>query len=285
MKTNRPILGSHVSFSGPDYMLGSVKDTLSYSANAMMIYLGSPQTTIRPKNIDYKAIEAYKLLESANIPLENIIVHAPYICNLASPDDNKRIFAKDFLDAEMSRAESLNLKVMVLHPGSAVGQSFETAAKNVTDCLNEILPKHPNVTIALETMAGKGTEIGRSLDEIKSLLDLISSPNIGVCLDTCHIFSAGYDIVNDMSDFDSFINLLQTKFDINLVKCIHLNDSLNPIGAHKDRHANIGKGYIGFESLKKILYNDKFESIPKILETPYIDGKAPYKDEIELLTK
>ena len=163
MKTNRPILGSHVSFSGPDYMLGSVKDTLSYSANAMMIYLGSPQTTIRPKNNDYKAIEAYKLLESANIPLENIIVHAPYICNLASPDDNKRTFAKDFLDAEMSRAESLNLKVMVLHPGSAVGQSFETAAKNVTDCLNEILPKHPNVTIALETMAGKGTEIGRSL--------------------------------------------------------------------------------------------------------------------------
>lgn len=281
MKTNRPILGSHVSFSGPDYMFGSVKDTLSYSANAMMIYLGSPQTTIRPKNIDYKAIEAYKLLESANIPLENIIVHAPYICNLASPDDSKRIFAKDFLDAEMSRAESLNLKVMVLHPGSAVGQSFETAAKNVTDCLNEILPKHPNVTIALETMAGKGTEIGRSLDEIKSLLDLISSPNIGVCLDTCHLSDAGYD----MSDFDLFINLLQTKFDINLVKCIHLNDSLNPIGAHKDRHANIGKGYIGFESLKKILYNDKFESIPKILETPYIDGKAPYKDEIELLTK
>lgn len=281
MKTNRPILGSHVSFSGPDYMLGSVKDTLSYSANAMMIYLGSPQTTIRPKNIDYKAIEAYKLLESANIPLENIIVHAPYICNLASPDDNKRTFAKDFLDAEMSRAESLNLKVMVLHPGSAVGQSFETAAKNVTDCLNEILPKHPNVTIALETMAGKGTEIGRSLDEIKSLLDLISSPNIGVCLDACHLSDAGYD----MGDFDSFINLLQTKFDINLVKCIHLNDSLNPIGAHKDRHANIGKGYIGFESLKKILYNDKFESIPKILETPYIDGKAPYKDEIELLTK
>lgn len=247
MKTNRPILGSHVSFSGPDYMLGSVKDTLSYSANAMMIYLGSPQTTIRPKNIDYKAIEAYKLLESANIPLENIIVHAPYICNLASPDDNKRTFAKDFLDAEMSRAESLNLKVMVLHPGSAVGQSFETAAKNVTDCLNEILPKHPNVTIALETMAGKGTEIGRSLDEIKSLLDLISSPNIGVCLDTCHLSDAGYD----MGDFDSFINLLQTKFDINLVKCIHLNDSLNHIGAHKDRHANIGKGYIGFESLKK----------------------------------
>lgn len=281
MKINKPIIGSHVSFSGPDYMLSSVKDTLSYGANAMMIYLGSPQTTIRPKNVDYKAKEAYKLLESANISLDNIIVHAPYICNLASPDETKRLFAKDFLDAEMSRAEYLNLKVMVLHPGSAVGQTFESAAKKVADSLNEILPKHPNVTIALETMAGKGTEIGRSLDEIKFLLELISYPNIGVCLDTCHLSDAGYD----MSDFDSFVDTLESKFDINLVKCIHLNDSLNPIGAHKDRHANIGKGYIGLESLKRILYNEKFENVPKILETPYIDGKPPYKDEIETLLK
>ena len=274
------IIGSHVSYKNDSQLLGSVKEAISYGENTFMFYTGAPQNTNRGAIKKELTSEAYDMMKNNDIDINNVVVHAPYIVNLANIDNFD--FSVSFLKGEVERCAELGIKKMVLHPGSAVNCSREEAIINISDGLNLILDNDYDVTILLETMAGKGNEVGKSFEELKAIIDRVKyQDKIGVCIDTCHLNDAGYD----MSDFDSFINLLQTKFDINLVKCIHLNDSLNPIGAHKDRHANIGKGYIGFESLKKILYNDKFESIPKILETPYIDGKAPYKDEIELLTK
>ena len=282
------IIGSHVSF-GKEQLLGSVKEAISYGANTFMFYTGAPQNTIRKDINEELTLEAKKLMTENNIDIENVICHAPYIVNLANNlDERKYDFSITFLKNEIARCESIGIKYIVLHPGSSVGIERTTALNNIIFALNKIITKDTKVVILLETMAGKGTELGCTLEEIKYLLDGINeSDKIGVCLDTCHLNDAGYN----MGEFESFIELFEKTIGLEKIKCIHVNDSKNPFSSHKDRHANIGFGTLGFDTIINIIYNEKLKSIPKILETPYIGENdedkeriyPPYKFEIVML--
>ena len=271
------IIGSHVGYKKNDGLLGSVEEALSYGANTFMFYTGAPQNTVR-SNIDKEITKKALLkMQESNIDKNNVIVHAPYIINLANTE--KYEFAVNFLKEEISRCEQLEMSYLVLHPGSHVGLGIDTAINNIISGLNEVL-KNSKVTILLETMAGKGTEIGRNFDEIKRIIDGVENKNlIGVCMDTCHLNDAGYDVKN----FDQLLEKFDDKIGLKYLKCIHINDSKNPLSSHKDRHENIGFGEIGFDTLINIIYNDKIKDVPKILETPYIDKKPPYKYEIEMI--
>ena len=280
------IIGSHVSFNNNTQLLGSVKEALSYGANTFMFYTGAPQNTKRSEIKDELTMEAYKLMKENNIDLTKVIVHAPYIVNLANSRNFD--FSVSFLIQELERCSLLGVKNLVLHPGASVDLPREIAIKNIYDGLNLILDNDYDVTILLETMAGKGSEIGKSFEELKIIIDNVKfKDKIGVCLDTCHINDAGYDI----SNFDNVLDEFDRIIGIDKLKCIHVNDSKNEIGAHKDRHENFGFGYLGFDNLINIIYNKRIEIIPKILETPYItkDDNSkerlypPYKYEIEMI--
>lgn len=273
------IIGSHVNF-GSDQLLGSVKQALSYGANTLMFYTGAPQNTMRKSLNEDLIKESHQLMKNNDIDISHIICHAPYIVNLANnKDEDKWQFSISFLKQELSRCKTLGIKYMVLHPGSAVGLDRNIALNNIVDALNFIIEDN-SVMILLETMAGKGTECGCTLEEIKYILDGVKSNNIGVCIDTCHLNDAGYD----MSKFNEFLDLFDKIIGIDKIKCVHLNDSKNILGARKDRHENIGYGTIGFENLVSIAHNERLKDIPKILETPWINKEyAPYKEEIEML--
>ena len=274
-------IGSHVSFKSDSGLLGSVKETLSYGANAFMFYTGAPQNTQRSAIDDLKTYEGLKLMQDTNMKLENVIVHAPYIINLANNTDiTKWEFACNFLRQEINRCNTLGVKYMVLHPGSSVGLDRNYAIGNIIKGLNNVLIDDDKIVILLETMALKGTEIG-SIDEIKTIIEGVNNKkNIGVCLDTCHLNDAGIDI----SNFDEFLDEFDKKIGIDKIKCVHVNDSKNEFGSHKDRHENLGFGTIGFDNLLSVIYNKRLEDIPKILETPYIDKEIPpYKFEIEMI--
>ena len=282
------IIGSHVSF-GRDGLLGSVKEAISYGANTFMFYTGAPQNTLR-KPIDMENTkEAWELMKENNIDINTVICHAPYIVNLANNlDERKYDFSISFLTEEIKRCEEMGIKYIVLHPGSSVGIDRNTALDNIAFALNQILKNDHSVTILLETMAGKGTEIGCNLEEIKYLIDHIERKElIGVCIDTCHLNDAGYD----MKKFDEFMDQFNKVIGINYIKCVHVNDSKNALGTHKDRHANIGYGTLGFDTLESIINCDFLKNVPKILETPYIGETdedkariyAPYKFEIEMI--
>lgn len=273
------IIGSHVSFKGQDQMLGSVLETLKYNATTFMFYTGAPQNTSRSSIDLNKTLEAHNLMKENNIDINNVVVHAPYIINLANSKNFD--FNVRFLKEELSRVESLGVKNLVLHPGSHVGLGVDEGIKNIVDSLNLSITGK-NVTVCLETMAGKGTELGKNFLEIKSIIDGVKNKDaIGVCMDTCHLNDAGYDL----NDFDKILEEFDNIVGIKYLKVIHINDSKNEINSHKDRHENIGFGTIGFNNLIKIIYNKKLEGIPKILETPYIENKAPYKEEIEMIRK
>ena len=278
------IIGSHVSFNSKKQLLGSVEEALSYNANTFMIYTGGAQSTIRSNINDEYTYEAFKLMIENNINPKNVIVHAPYIVNLANKSDERKYeFYIEFLINELNRVKELGLDKIVLHPGSATTCTKEEAISNITEGINKIYEKTTDVMILLEYMAGKGNEVGTSIDELKSIIDKINDKDrVGVCIDTCHMNDSGVDIAK----FDEFLDEFDNKIGINKIKCVHVNDSLNPIGSHKDRHANIGYGTIGFDNLINVVYNDRLEGIPFILETPYInknnkDAYAPYKMEIE----
>ena len=280
-------LGSHVSF-GKNQLLGSVKEALSYNANTFMFYTGAPQNTLRSDIDSSITKEALELMKNSNIDINKVVCHAPYIINLANKKDpSKWDFSINFLKNEIIRCESMSVKYIVVHPGSSVGITPEEGLNNIVDALNIIIDDNDTCMILLETMAGKGNECGRSLEAVKYILDNVTSSNIGVCIDTCHLNDAGYDL----SDFDAFIKEFDSLIGLNKIKCVHLNDSKNEIGSHKDRHDNIGFGTIGFLNLINIAYNDVFKQIPIILETPYIgdsdDDKnrlyPPYKYEIEMI--
>lgn len=278
------IIGSHVSFNNKEQLLGSVKEAISYNANTFMIYTGSTQSTSRSELRDECTYEAYKLMLENNIDSNNVIVHAPYIINLANrKDEDKYIFYCDFLANELNRCKKLGLNKIVLHPGSATTCTKEDAIKNIIDGINYVYNKTTDTMILLEFMAGKGTEVGTSIDELKCIIDGINDKDrIGVCLDTCHMNDSGVDI----SKFDEFLDEFDNKIGISKIKCVHVNDSLNDLGSHKDRHANIGYGTIGFNNILNVVYNKKLNNIPFILETPYVnrntnDSYAPYKYEIE----
>lgn len=278
------IIGSHVGFKKNDQLVGSIKEALSYGANTFMIYTGAPQNTIR-SNIDEKLTnQGLELLKKNKIDIDSIIVHAPYIVNLAS--DNS--FTVEFLEKEIKRVEKLGLKKIVVHPGNYLKLTKDEAIKNIIDNLNQIIDEDFKIQICLETMAGKGTEIGSNFDEIKKIIDGIRYKQfIKVCLDTCHLNDSGYDL-NDfdkvLADFDNIIGL-------NKLACVHINDSKNKVGENKDRHENFGLGTIGFDNLIKIIYHPLLKNIPKILETPYVTQDdlskekiyPPYKHEIDMI--
>ena len=279
------LIGSHVSMSGKEMLLGSVKEALSYDANTFMFYTGAPQNTRRKDIKDLNIEAAQQLMKENNI--STFVVHAPYIINLANtvnPDTFQ--LAVDFLSVEITRTDACGSPVLILHPGSHVGAGEEAGIKKIIEGLNEVITKDMNCVIALETMAGKGSELGRSFEELAAIYDGVKyNDKLRVCFDTCHVNDAGYDIVNNLdgvlTEFDKILGL-------NQIATIHINDSKNVLGAGKDRHANLGDGTIGLETLRTIVHLPEFVTVPKILETPYItleDGSKvpPYKEEIALL--
>lgn len=278
------LLGSHVGMSGKDMLLNSVKEALSYGANTFMVYTGAPQNT-RRREIEELNIPAARALMEEN-GMFNFIVHAPYIINLANTVKPETFeLAVEFLDKEIQRTAAMGAEVLVLHPGAHVGAGVEAGTAQIIDGLNQVLTADTPVFVALETMAGKGSEIGRTFEELKAIYDGCRHPEkLRVCFDTCHVNDAGYDIVNDydgvMDQFDQILGLDQ-------IAAFHINDSKNERNAHKDRHENFGKGHIGATALMQVIRDPRFETVPKILETPYYkdpeDKKKsypPYKEEI-----
>lgn len=280
-------LGSHVGMSGPEMFLGSVKEAVSYGSNTFMVYTGAPQNT-RRKDVAQLNIKAgWDYMKAHQI--EDFIVHAPYIINLANtikPD----IFqlAVSFLSIELDRSAAMGSNLLVVHPGSHVNAGADVGIKRIIEGINEVLTADTSCCIALETMSGKGSEIGRSFEELAAIYDGVKyNDKLRVCFDTCHTSDAGYDIIHD---FDGVIAQFEKVLPKNQIAAFHINDSKNPPGSHKDRHANLGEGYIGFEALHYIVHHPDFISVPKILETPYIPSPqnpeilvAPYKEEIERL--
>lgn len=283
-------LGCHVGMAGKEMFLASAKEAASYGANVFMLYTGAPQNT-RRKDISELNIEAgWEYARQHGI--EEIVVHAPYIINLANtvkPETYE--LAVEFLEKEIIRTAAMRSRIMVLHPGSHVNVGVEAGIAQVIKGLNTVLNQNDDdVYIALETMAGKGSEVGRTFEELKAIYDGVDKKDrLRVCFDTCHVNDAGYDIVNHydelFEEFDKVIGLDQ-------IAVFHINDSMNPLGAHKDRHANIDKGSIGYETLHRLVHDERFIDVPKILETPWLaeEGsdkktKPPYKEEIEWLLK
>lgn len=274
------IIGSHVSYKNSTQLLGSVEEAITYGANAFMFYTGAPQNTQRGEINDLVTYEALQKMKENNIMLENVVCHAPYIVNLANNiDPEKYEFAKKFLRQEIERCMQLGVRKIVLHPGSATKLDRTDALNNIIKGLNSILYPDDNIMILLETMAGKGTELGINLEELKYLIENIKlKEKIGVCLDTCHLSDSGINI----NEFDKYLDEFDKQIGIDKIGCVHLNDSKNPIGARKDRHENLGYGTIGFDTLINVAYNARLESVPKLLETPFVDREyAPYKFEIE----
>lgn len=286
MKDNELIIGSHVKFTNDEQLLGSVKEALSYNANTFMFYTGAPQNTKRSPINEELTIASYKLMKEHHINPEKIIIHAPYIVNLGNLENFD--FSVSFLKNEVERAHLLGVKNIVLHPGASVRYSKSESLSSIIKGLNLILDNNYDVTICLETMAGKGTEIGASMEDLKTIIEGIKyQDKIGLCLDTCHLFDSGISLTN----FNTYLDNLDKFIGLKYLKCIHINDSKNPIGSHKDRHENIGFGSIGFDTLINIIYNNRLKNIPKILETPYISREEnekekiypPYKYEISMI--
>ena len=279
------LIGSHVSMSGKDMLLGSAKEAYSYAANVMMVYTGAPQNT-RRKPIEELNAEIGKKFMAEN-GIKEVVVHAPYIINLANTTKEGYIdFAIDFLKEELRRAEAVGATQVVLHPGSHVGAGVDVGLNQIIYGLNQVITKDQTVQIALETMAGKGTELARTFEELARIIDGVTyNEHLSVTFDTCHVHDAGYDIKNDLSgvltQFDKTVGL-------DRIKVLHINDSKNPVGAHKDRHENFGFGEIGFDALMNVIQVPEFKNLPKILETPWIKVEdkvqiAPYKKEIEMI--
>jgi len=275
-------LGSHCSLTAPDYYLGTVKEALSYGSNTFMFYTGAPQNSYRKPLEDLKISEGRALIREAGIREDKIVVHAPYIINGAnSLRSDIKDLAKKLILQEVQRTYAFGAKILVLHPGSHVNAGAESGIESLIECLNFVFENdNSDVMIALETMAGKGSEIGRTFEEIAAIIKGCKySERLGVCLDTCHVSDAGYDV----RSFDEVLNEFDRIIGLKKILVVHVNDSKNPIGAHKDRHENIGYGYLGFETLYHVVHNKRLKGIPMILETPYVNEKPPYKIEISML--
>ncbi|MBE6115949.1 MAG: deoxyribonuclease IV [Erysipelotrichaceae bacterium] len=272
-------IGSHVSMSGPDYILGSVNEALAYKANALMLYTGAPQNSFRIPVERLKIEEGISKWKESGCDVSDIIIHCPYIINLANTLKPETFESgKEVLRREIDRTMAIGARYMVLHPGSSLTGDVDESLKQVADGLNEIIREDDSVVICLETMAGKGSEVGRTFEQIKTIIDNVSlKDKMGVCLDTCHIHDAGYDL----NDFDSVLKQFDEIIGLKSLYVVHVNDSKNVKGAHKDRHANIGYGEIGFAALNKVVHHPLLDNIPMILETPYINSQSPYGYEIE----
>lgn len=280
-------LGSHVGMSGRDMLLGSAKEAVSYGADTFMFYTGAPQNTRRKDISELKIDEAWDYMKEHGI--QDIIVHAPYIINLGNSVKPETFeLAVNFLAKEIDRSTACRSHILILHPGSHVGAGTDTGIRQVVKGLNEVLTRDTDLFVALEAMAGKGSELGQSFEELARIYDGVScSDKLRVCFDTCHTHDSGYDIVHD---FDGVIQQFDRLLGKDQIAVFHINDSKNERGASKDRHANLGFGNIGFDALSYIVHHPDFEHVPKILETPYIPSPtepkksySPYKHEIEML--
>ncbi|WP_026689225.1 deoxyribonuclease IV [Alteribacter aurantiacus] len=279
------LLGSHVSMSGKKMLVASSEEAASYGATTFMIYTGAPQNT-RRKPIDELNIEAGTAHMKEN-GISNIVVHAPYIINIGNSQKPETFeLGVNFLKSEIDRTEAIGAKQIVLHPGAHVGAGADKGIAKIIEGLNEVLDPEQDVQIALETMAGKGSECGRNFDELAKIIDGVHhNEKLSVCFDTCHVHDSGYDIVGNL---DGVIDEFDRIVGLDRLKVLHVNDSKNERGAKKDRHENIGFGHIGFDALTNVIYHDAFENIPKILETPYVgtdkkNKKAPYRFEINMI--
>lgn len=274
------IIGSHVNF-GSEQLLGSAKQAVSFGANTFMFYTGAPQNTIRKDIKDDLTDEAVKYMKEKNIDINNVICHAPYIINLANKEkEDSWNFSISFLKNEINRITKMGINYIVVHPGNALKIDRMEALNNIAEAINNIITIDTKPMILLETMAGKGTECGINIYEINEILNKVNlKEKVGVCLDTCHLNDSGIDI----SKFDEYLNEFDEKIGIEKIKCVHVNDSKNEIGTHKDRHANLGYGTIGFENLINVIYTTRLKNVPKILETPWIGEYPPYKIEIDMI--
>lgn len=280
-------LGSHVGMSGKEMLLGSAKEAVSYGANTFMFYTGAPQNTKRKEISELNIAPAWDYMKEHGI--EEIIVHAPYIINLGNSIKPETFdIAVKFLALELERSAACKSNTLILHPGAHVGAGVDAGIDQIAKGINEVLTKDTTCNIALETMAGKGSEIGRTFEELARIFDKVTyNEKLRVCFDTCHTHDSGYDIVHD---FDGVMEQFDKIIGKDRIAVFHINDSKNVRGAAKDRHANIGFGELGFDTISYIIHHKDFEEIPKILETPYIPSPtkekksyAPYKYEIEML--
>ncbi|MGO3112193.1 MAG: deoxyribonuclease IV [Staphylococcus saprophyticus] len=279
------LLGSHVSMNGKKMLEGSAEEAHKFGESTFMIYTGAPQNTRRKPIEELNIEKGHEMMKAHG--LSNIVVHAPYIINIANTV-KPHVFelGVEFLQSEIERTQALGAQDIVLHPGSHVGEGTDAGIKKIIEGLNEVLTNDNNVRIALETMAGKGSEVGRNFEELARIIDGVNhNDRLSVCFDTCHTHDAGYNV---KEDFDGVLNEFDKIIGVDRIKVVHVNDSKNDIGAHKDRHENIGFGYIGFDALNYVVHHDTFKDIPKILETPYVgedkkNKKPPYKLEIEML--
>lgn len=280
-------IGSHVKMGGKDMLLGSAKEAVSYGANTFMVYTGAPQNTKRKAISELNIDAAWEYMKQNGI--EDFVIHAPYIINLGnSVNPETYSLAVDFLALELERTIAMGSRVLILHPGAHVGAGTETGLRQIIQGLNAVLTADTPCYIALETMAGKGSEIGRSFEELAAIYDGVKyNDKLRICFDTCHVNDAGYDIVND---FEGVMEQFDKRLGKDQIAVFHINDSKNSMGAGKDRHANIGEGTIGFDTLRHIVHHPDFPGIPRILETPYRPDPEnpdktlpPYKEEIALL--
>lgn len=279
------LLGSHVSMNGKKMLEGSAEEAHKFGESTFMIYTGAPQNTRRKPIEELNIEKGHEIMKAHG--LSNIVVHAPYIINIANTV-KPHVFelGVEFLQSEIERTQAVGAQDIVLHPGSHVGEGTDAGIKKIIEGLNEVLTNDNNVRIALETMAGKGSEVGRNFEELARIIDGVNhNDRLSVCFDTCHTHDAGYNV---KEDFDGVLNEFDKIIGVDRIKVVHVNDSKNDIGAHKDRHENIGFGYIGFDALNYVVHHDTFKDIPKILETPYVgedkkNKKPPYKLEIEML--
>ena len=276
------LIGSHVGMNGPEYYLGSVKEAISYNASTFMFYTGAPQNSFRKPLDELKIKEGRSLSREKGFDENKIVVHAPYIINAANPNKPELLdLSIKTIINELQRTEAFGASTLVLHPGNHLGAGPEKAIEVLAESLDKVFDNDgTNVKIAIETMAGKGSEIGTSFEEVHEIIKKCHHKDrLGVCLDTCHVSDAGYDI----NDTEGLLNEFDRVIGLNSLLVIHINDSKNVRGAHKDRHENLGYGEIGFDALCRIANHPRLRSIPKILETPYINEKAPYSDEIRML--
>ncbi|MFT8465502.1 MAG: deoxyribonuclease IV [Liquorilactobacillus satsumensis] len=279
------LLGSHVGMKGKEMFLGSAQEAAAYHATTFMIYTGAPQNT-RRKPIAEMNIPAGKEFMQQH-GLSNIVIHAPYIINLGNTKKPENFtFAVSFLHDEIERAEALGAKQMTFHPGAHVGAGAPAAIANIIKGLNEVLTPEQDLQIAIETMAGKGTEVGKTFEELAQIIAGVTyNEKLSVTFDTCHTNDAGYNVKDD---FDGVLNEFDHIIGLDRLKVVHVNDSKNERGAHKDRHENLGFGTIGFSTLNYIVHHPQLAELPKIMETPYVGPDKnhkypPYAFEIEML--
>ncbi|KLL02532.1 MAG: endonuclease IV [Mycoplasmataceae bacterium RC_NB112A] len=274
------LIGRHCSVESPHFLAGAVRETVSYGANSLMIYLGAPHNSKRRPVEDLKIPEFKKMLAESKIEIDNVIVHAPYILNFANAIDKKKFaWSVEFLKKEIVRMEAIGLKTIVLHPGSSLKVPLSTALEQVINGLDSVLQNNTKIRIALETMSGKGSEVGINFEQIQYIIERIKQKErVGVCWDTCHLWAAGYDLKNNL---ESVIKEFKAKIGLEKLWVIHVNDSLFELGSKKDRHENLGYGKISWETFPKIIYHPQFNGIVKILETPR--QREVYKTEIKNL--